>query len=58
MPTFKQIENFLRDKNVSLSPLDLEELRHMFEKAGTKKEIVSSEELSEILKIMDTLGNN
>lgn len=58
MPTFKQIENFLRDKNVSLSPLDLEELRHMFEKAGPKKEIVSSEELSEILKIMDTLGNN
>lgn len=58
MPTFKQIENFLRDKNVSLSPLDLEELRCMFEQTGKNQEIVSPEELSEILKIMDTLGNN
>lgn len=58
MPTFEQIENFLRDKNVSLSPLDLKELRRMFEQAGPRQETVSPEELSEILKIMDTLGNN
>ena len=56
---FTEIERFLRDRNISLSPADLEELKSILDNTPEiNTPLVSQEEIAEILKITETLSNN
>lgn len=59
VPKFTEIEKFLKNKNISLSPSDLEELKSILvDSPEIHTPLVSQEEIAEILKITENLSNN